>query len=83
LIPESSYYLGTAYPDSPVTFTVKFNVASNADVGGANVTLQVSYLDNLNIPRQMNLEYPVTVTKPAPTITSDFWGWLLHLFGLR
>ena len=83
LIPESSYYLGAAYPDSPVTFTLKFNVASNADVGDAKVRLQVSYLDNLNIQRQMTLEYPISVTKPAATITSDFWGWLLHLLGLR
>jgi hypothetical protein len=83
LIPESSYYLGAAYPDSPVTFTLKFNVASNVDVGDAKIKLQVNYLDNLNIPRQMTLEYPISITKPAATITSDFWGWLLHLIGLR
>ena len=83
LIPESSYYLGAAYPDSPVTFTVKFNAASNASIGDSKVRLQVSYMDNLNIPRQMTLEYPVTIVKPAATISSDFWGWLLHVFGLR
>ncbi len=81
-IPESNYYLGAVYPDSPQIFTVKFNVASNATVGDATVKLQISYLDNLNISRQQILSYPVSITKPAATIGTDFWGWLRHLLGM-
>jgi hypothetical protein len=82
LIPESSYYVGAVYPDSPVLFTVKFNVASNAALGDATIKIRVSYLDNLNRPQQQTLSYLVTITKPPATITTDFWGWLRHLFGM-
>ncbi len=82
VIPESSYYVGAIYPDSPVLFTVKFNVASTAALGDATVKIRVSYLDNLNRPQQQTLSYPVTITKPAATIGSDFWGWLRHLLGM-
>ena len=82
VIPESSYYIGTIYPDSPVLFTLKFNVASTAALGDATVKIRVSYLDNLNRPQQQILNYPVTITKPAATIGSDFWGWLRHLLGM-
>lgn len=81
-IPESSYYVGAVYPDSPVTFTVKFNVASNATLGDTTVKLQISYLDNLNISRQQILSYPISITKPVATIGTDFWGWLRHLLGM-
>jgi len=81
-IPESNYYVGAVYPDSPVTFTVKFNVASNANLGDATVKLQISYLDNLNISRQQILSYPVSITKPAASVGTDFWGWLRHLLGM-
>ena len=82
VIPESSIYIGAMYPDSPSLFTVKFNVASNAAPGDTTITLRVSYLDNLNRPQQQTLTYPVTITKPAATIGSDFWGWLRHLLGM-
>jgi hypothetical protein len=82
VIPESSYYIGAMYPDSPVLFTVKFNVASTAALGDATVNIRVSYLDNLNRPQQQTLSYPVTITKPAATIGNDFWGWLRHLLGM-
>jgi hypothetical protein len=82
VIPESSYYVGAIYPDSPVLFTVKFNVASTAPLGDATIKIRVSYLDNLNRPQQQTLSYPVTITKPAATISTDFWGWLRHLLGM-
>ena len=82
VIPESSYYIGAIYPDSPVLFTVKFNVASTAPLGDATIKIRVSYLDNLNRPQQQTLSYPVTITKPAATIGNDFWGWLRHLLGM-
>jgi hypothetical protein len=82
IIPESSYYIGAIYPDSPVLFTLKFNILSNATLGNANVKIRVSYLDNLNRPQQQMLSYSVTVTKPAATIGNDFWGWLRHLLGM-
>jgi hypothetical protein len=82
VIPESNYYVGAIYPDGPVLFTVKFNVPSNAPLGDTMVKIRVSYLDNLNRPKQQILSYPVTITKPAATIGTDFWGWLRHLLGL-
>ena len=82
VIPESSYYVGAIFPDSPVLFTVKFNIASTAALGDATVKLRVSYLDNLNRPQQQFLSYPITITKPAATIGSDFWGWLRHILGM-
>jgi hypothetical protein len=81
-IPESSKYIGAIYPDSPVLFTLKFNAQSSAALGGTNVKIIVSYLDNLNIPRQQELSYIITIIKPTPTIGSDFWGWLRHVLGL-
>jgi hypothetical protein len=82
VIPESSYYVGAIYPDSPVLFTIKFNVASTAALGDTTVKIRVSYLDNLNRPQQQILSYPVTITKPVATIGNDFWGWLRHLLGM-
>jgi uncharacterized membrane protein len=82
VIPESNYYVGAIYPDSPVLFTIKFNVPSNAPLGDTMVKIRVSYLDNLNRPKQQILSYPVTITKPVATIGTDFWGWLRHLVGL-
>jgi len=81
-IPESSQYIGALYPDSPVLFTLQFNVSTNAPLGNASVKILVSYSDNLNIPRQQTLSYTINITKPTPTITSDFWGWLRHALGL-
>jgi hypothetical protein len=82
VIPESSYYIGAIFPDSPVLFNLKFHVASTAALGDTTVKIRVSYLDNLNRPQQQTLSYPVTITKPAATIGTDFWGWLRHLLGM-
>ena len=79
---ESSFYIGAIYPDSPVLFTVKFNVPSTAGLGDTTIKLRVSYLDNLNAPRQQMLNYPITVIKPAASIGSDFWGWLRRALGM-
>ncbi len=81
LIPESSYYIGSIYPDSPVLFTVKFYVPVDADLGDKTINLKISYLNNLNTPSQQLLNYPIRIVKATPTIGNDFWGWLRHIFG--
>ena len=82
VIPESSDYIGAIFPDSPAIFTVKFHVVPNATLGDTTIKIRVSYLDNLNRPQQQILSYPVTITKPAATIGTDFWGWLRHVLGM-
>ncbi len=82
VIPESSYYIGTIYPDSPVIFTVKFNVPVDADLGDKTISIRISYLDNLNIPSQQLLSYQINIVKATPTIGNDFWEWLRYILGL-
>jgi hypothetical protein len=81
LIPESSYYIGSIYPDSPVLFTVKFNVPVDAGLGDKTIILKISYLDNLNIPSQQLLNYSIRIVKATPTMGNDFWGWVRHVLG--
>jgi hypothetical protein len=81
-LPESSYYLGTLNPGNPVSFTLKFDISSDAAIGNAAVKLRVSYLDNLNTPHQQLLDYSIKI-KPAATIFNNFWGWLRHIFGME
>jgi hypothetical protein len=81
VIPESSYYIGSIYPDSPVLFTVKFNVTVGADLGNKTINLKISYVDYLNTPSQQLLNYPIRIVKATPTIGGNFWEWLRHVLG--
>jgi hypothetical protein len=79
-LPESSYYLGTLNPGNPVSFTLKFDVSSDAALGGTAVKLRVTHFDNLNKFHQQLLDYPLKI-KPTATMFNDFWGWLKHIIG--
>jgi hypothetical protein len=85
---ESEEYIGAVDPDSPIPFEVWFRVAEGTDVGEHNLTLKITYQDDLNQEHIEILEFTVDVEEPSSqgdmqaSSTGGFWVWLRRLLGL-
>jgi hypothetical protein len=84
---DSEEYMGAIDPDSPIPFDLVLEVAETSDVGEHNLTLRVTYTDDLNQEHEATIEVPVRVTagvaeEPSQGSTGGFWSWLRRILGL-
>ena len=85
---DSSEYIGSVDPDSPIPFDIEFAVEADAAPGSHVLTLNVTYLDDLNRVRSSVLPLPVSVVEARieqgaqSSALGGFWIWLRRLFGL-
>ncbi|MFQ6052930.1 MAG: COG1361 S-layer family protein [Candidatus Bathyarchaeia archaeon] len=84
----SEEYIGAVDPDNPLPFDLKFKVADTTTPGEYEMTLRLTYTDDLNREHESTIDLPVTVTE-APDEAElsrrspwGFWIWLRRLFGL-
>jgi hypothetical protein len=83
----SEEYVGAIDPDSPIPFDLILEIAGSGDVGEHNLTLRVTYTDDLNQEHEATIEVPVRVTvgateEPSQGSTGGFWIWLRRILGL-
>ncbi len=83
----SNDYVGAIDPDSPVPFTVKVKVSSNAVLGDDVIHAKVSYLDHRNVFREKILDLHVSIIEPVvlnnTANDAGIWGWIRSILGIK
>lgn len=85
---ESYEYVGTVDPDSPVPFSIGFQVDPNTDPGSHSLQVQVTYWDTYNREGSTQIELPVVVENPSGTEVAEktgltLWDFVKILLGIR